>query len=321
MYEMYSRGYPYQGEDPIVVLDQLRDKTTKKRPPYPATMSPTVKQMMRDCLHPKPKSRPSLDELVARVDRLQLGDAEYQTTTSNSIGAVQFPSNVAKALSKGHAVDPQTHENVTVFYAEIVGFAELSSQMPPVKVADLLERLNEKLDGLAYLHMVFKVDMTGAGAVMAATNCIQHQPSDHVQRIAAFAIDTVKAAGSTAIDEDNIDSGCVVLRAAFVTGQVTGKVVGGRKPRYSLSGPAVEAVTHLVEEKSEPGQLICAESEQGILQQKCPEITTELKSRIVINGMGAQLTYFVKGKATRTGNLVMMGKDQKLLNNSINWEE
>ena len=54
---------------------------------------------------------------------------------------------------------------------------------------------------------------------MAVTNLVTDQP-DHVERIAEFAIDAVKAANSTIIDIDNPDLGYVHIRVGFHSGPV-----------------------------------------------------------------------------------------------------
>jgi class 3 adenylate cyclase len=292
MYEIYARTFPYQGEDPATVLKQLRDRSVKKRPATPSTMSSAVKNMMRDCLTSKPHKRPTMEELVARIERLTVEDVEYQVNKTAS-SEIFFPANVAKELGKGHTVETQTHENVSVVYCEIVGFGALASELPPLKVANLLQRFNDRFDGLAEHHHVFKVEMMGAGAWLGATNCVQHQPNDHVTKCARIAIDTVKHAGSILLDEDDISKGFLQVQTAFVTGQVHGKVVGSRSPRYSLSGPAVEAAQCLASEKCEPGRILCTEAEQTVLKDKAPDIVLEMKSRIFVAGLGAQFTFWV----------------------------
>ena len=48
-------------------------------------------------------------------------------------------------------------------------------------------------------------------AWMGVTNLIKKQ-KDHVKRIARFAIDAIKAASETLIDEDDPERGCVQIR-------------------------------------------------------------------------------------------------------------
>ena len=66
---------------------------------------------------------------------------------------------------------------------------------------------------------------------MGVTNLTKDQP-DHVQRIAHFALDALKAAQSTFIDEENYNLGRLNLRVGFHSGPVVANVVGSRNPRY-----------------------------------------------------------------------------------------
>lgn len=66
---------------------------------------------------------------------------------------------------------------------------------------------------------------------MAVTNLVKDQRSDHAVRIAAFAIDAIKAANETLIDPDNPDLGVLSIRCGFHSGPVVADVVGSRSPR------------------------------------------------------------------------------------------
>ena len=66
---------------------------------------------------------------------------------------------------------------------------------------------------------------------MAVTNLVKDQDSDHAVRIAAFALDAVKAANATLIDPENPEKGHINIRCGFHSGPVVADVVGSRCPR------------------------------------------------------------------------------------------
>ena len=61
---------------------------------------------------------------------------------------------------------------------------------------------------------------------MCCTNLVEDQESDHVKRIAEFAMDAIQAANSTLVDTSVPDRGYVNIRAGFHSGSVVANVVG-----------------------------------------------------------------------------------------------
>jgi class 3 adenylate cyclase len=64
----------------------------------------------------------------------------------------------------------ETHDNVTVFFSDIIRFTDISRALSPVKVCNMLDRLYLAFDQLANQHEVFKVETIG-DAWMGVTNC------------------------------------------------------------------------------------------------------------------------------------------------------
>jgi len=81
-----------------------------------------------------------------------------------------FPKKVADQLKMGQKVEPETHENVTVFFSDIVRFTDISRAMSAVKVCNMLDRLYLAFDALASKHEVFKLETIG-DAWVGVTNC------------------------------------------------------------------------------------------------------------------------------------------------------
>jgi hypothetical protein len=142
-----------------------------------------------------------------------------------------FPPHIAKALQQGRKVDPESHEVVTIFFSDIVGFTDISSTLEPIEVSHMLDRLYSKFDDLSRKYDVFKVETIG-DAYMAVTNLVKDQPRDHAERIAKFSIDAIQAANETLVDIDDESKGYVNIRVGFHSGPVVSNVVGSRNPRY-----------------------------------------------------------------------------------------
>lgn len=65
-----------------------------------------------------------------------------------------FPRHIADALKAGRKVEAETHDLVTIFFSDIVGFTDISQALPPMKVSLMLERLYTCFDKLARAHKV-----------------------------------------------------------------------------------------------------------------------------------------------------------------------
>ena len=72
-----------------------------------------------------------------------------------------FPEAVSEAILHGRRPTRLSSECVTVLFADICGFTELSSAMDSEKVADMLTRLYAQYDALAALNGVQKIDIIG----------------------------------------------------------------------------------------------------------------------------------------------------------------
>ena len=64
----------------------------------------------------------------------------------------------------------ENHDEVTIFFSDIVRFTDISRALSPVKVCNMLDRLYLAFDALANKHEVFKVETIG-DAWMGVTNC------------------------------------------------------------------------------------------------------------------------------------------------------
>ena len=290
-YEIYARDTPYTGENTFKVLQAVIDPNTNKRPPIPSAMPSCVAAMMHDCVLAIPEDRPSLNELQNRINRFKpedvamINEGTVDKNTSYNVGFLNklFPSHVADDLANGRPVKPETHDCVTVLCCDILNFASLSSELSPIKIADLLHRLFDRFDTLSETYDIFKVDMMGGGAWLGATNCVKDQTNDHTKRISQFAVEIERVARETPLDKEHPERGFVQLQIAFHSGPVVAKVIGTVTPRYSLLGETIETVTQLAK-KAEPGVILCSEAAENLIEEQAPEIPTKSKGQIFLEG-------------------------------------
>lgn len=152
---------PYDGEDPNEVLRLVADRNVRKRPPAPRNMCDKVKSVMDYCLEDDPDKRPTFEELDLRVKRIDSEGADPsrgQACKTYSLSLFDiFPQHIAEALRDGRTVEPEHRDSVTIFFSDIVGFTNISAELEPRKIDDMLDRLYTKFDALSQKHDVFKI--------------------------------------------------------------------------------------------------------------------------------------------------------------------
>jgi guanylate cyclase, other len=137
LYETVSRRDPYwedEDKDLMQILSQIADPAIHKRPPVPADCAPQLGSLMHDCLVVNPKDRPSFEELDQRLQRINVNTVESNNTNlrrksrnleqdgRSTISLFDiFPSHIAEALRDGQQVQAEHHDNVTIFFSDIVG--------------------------------------------------------------------------------------------------------------------------------------------------------------------------------------------------------
>jgi class 3 adenylate cyclase len=299
LYEIFSRRDPYDGEDPATVLHLVADELVQKRPPTPKTMPAQIQSIMKDSVQHEADNRPTFQEVDMRLQRMDAEDLRLASSQfSQSFGRATsislfdiFPRHVAKALREGREVEAEHRDMVTIFFSDIVGFTQLSSELPARKVAVLLDRLYTKLDALSRKHDVFKVETIG-DAYMAVTNLVKDQEKDHAKRIAEFAIDAIKEANETLIDEDDPEKGCVNIRVGFHSGSVVADVVGTRNLRYCLFGDSVNTASRM-ESNSKSNRIHCSCASAEILAAQSPSMPLKSRGLIPIKGKGEMHTFWI----------------------------
>lgn len=197
-----------------------------------------------------------------------------------------LPAEIALRLKEEQESIADGFAEVTVLFADIVGFTELSAR---ISAHDLVERLNQifsAFDALTERHQLEKIKTIG-DAYMVVGGLPQPRP-DHAQAIANMAIDMCYA-----IDKFYTDTGEPFrLRIGISTGPVVAGVIGTKKYTYDLWGDTVNIASRM-ESHGMPGRIqLCAET------SKILQLDYEIEERgiIQLKGKGEMRTHWLIGK-------------------------
>ena len=182
---------------------------------------------------------------------------------------------------------------VSVLFADVVGFTALSAQMDASRVARMLRRLFTRFDALATAHGVQPLDVIG-DAYLAVTNLDGQQPADHAARIARFAVAAIAAARTIPVDPSAHDGGVhLTIRVGLHCGPVALARVSAVSSKQSLIGDTVNTASRM-ESTSRPNRTQCSAAMAALLAAQAPELSLRKRdSAIEVKGKGRMETFWV----------------------------
>ncbi len=150
-----------------------------------------------------------------------------------------LPAPIANRLRGGEEGIADGFAEVTVAFADLVGFTELTSDMPPHDVVTLLNGLFTRFDAAAHDLGIEKIKTVG-DAYMAV--CGLPEPvANHAERMVRMAIRMVHIAREHAMEHNT----SMKLRVGVNTGPVVAGVIGKSKYIYDLWGDTVNLASRM----------------------------------------------------------------------------
>ncbi len=198
-----------------------------------------------------------------------------------------FPESVAASLKEGRR-SVALHGEVTILFADVVGFTQLSSRLLPSQLLDLLEEIFGKFDQLAHRHGVEKIKTIG-DAYMAISGA-PVQVDRQVERMADFALEIVQVCKQVS-KSSGFD---LAVRVGIHTGPVVAGVIGSSRLCYDLWGDSVNTAQR-IESQGEPNAISVSEPIYFKLRN---QFLLEDRGLIELKGKGPTKTYVLKGRLT-----------------------
>ncbi len=230
------------------------------------------------------------DELEFRVEERTnalnetLKALQYEQEQSERLLLNILPEEIANRLKRGDSTIADTFADVTVLFADIVGFTQLSSQVSPTQLVALLNDIFSTFDNLAEKHGLEKIKTIG-DAYMVVGGLPIPRP-DHAVAIAEMALDMLDA-----IDEfSNTHNQNLSIRIGINTGPVVAGVIGIKKFIYDLWGDTVNTASRM-ESHGKPGCIHVTPTTYQELQEK---YIFESRGAIEVKGKGMMNTYLLQ---------------------------
>lgn len=197
-----------------------------------------------------------------------------------------LPRSIAERLKNGENSIADRFDDVTVLFADIVNFSELSANISPEKLVQKLNAIFLAFDLLTESHGLEKIKTIG-DAYMLVGGMPSPRP-DHVNAVADIALEMQQV-----IHQMNVeDGGNLRIRIGIHTGSVVAAVIGKHKFSYDLWGDAV-IVASRMESNSLPDHIQISDATYQRIKEN---FIFDKRDPIEVKGQGLMQTYFLKEK-------------------------
>ena len=213
------------------------------------------------------------------IDELNAKNAIIETKNRENEGLLLnvLPAPIANRLRGGELSIADGFAEVTVAFADLVGFTELSSEMPPQQVVALLNGLFTRFDVAAQDIGIEKIKTVG-DAYMAVCG-LPHPTANHAERMVRMAIRMVHITREHAL-EHRVS---MQLRIGINSGPVVAGVIGKSKYIYDLWGDTVNLASRM-ESGGLPGVI---QVTRPVYEKLKDTFTFEPRGLIEVKGKGS----------------------------------
>jgi class 3 adenylate cyclase len=196
-----------------------------------------------------------------------------------------LPAPIAEQLRFGRTTIAESQPDVTILFADIVGFTPLAESIGPGAVVHLLNDVFSAFDDLADASGLEKIKTVG-DAYMVAGGIPTPRP-DHLARVLEMALRMEEAVTRVGTCCGEV----LQLRIGIDSGPVVAGVIGRRKFSYDLWGDTVNSASRM-ESHGVPGRVQVTER---VVRTAHDQFEFEARGQIDVKGKGAMHTYLLVG--------------------------
>lgn len=194
-----------------------------------------------------------LSRSVEKINHLNI-NLEAQKFKAESLLLNVLPEAIAERLKAGEQTIVDSFPSATVLFADIVGFTQISAQITPEALVELLNRIFTTFDDLVRRHGVEKIKTIGDNYMVVGG--VPKVTDDHCERIARLALAMLHAieSGSWRTDDERGNrlrkqlstlNSPLSIRIGIHTGPIVAGVLGTSKFSYDLWGDTVNTASRM----------------------------------------------------------------------------
>jgi adenylate cyclase len=219
---------------------------------------------------------------VRYTDAAEL-DAESERNRAERLLRSVLPEAIVERLKTAPGTIADAFDEVTVLFADIVGFTALAQTMSASELVTLLDDVFRRFDDMADERGLEKIKTIG-DAYMVASG-VPGARHDHADAIADLALGMVGAVNEVARARSlELD-----IRIGIASGPVVAGVIGRHRFIYDLWGDTVNTASRM-ESHGKPGRVQLTEETRRRLS---PRFVVELRGEVEVKGKGMMTTWWL----------------------------
>lgn len=225
-------------------------------------------------------------ERLGRRAFLYMKEVEREKARADQLLSQIFPAHIKNRLTAGERVIADSNSEVTVVFADLVGFSSLTKRLTPGHLVELLDKLFSAFDDISEKFGVEKIKTIGdsymavsglAGSVARNTETILDMTLELVA-----AVDRVSKA-------ERIPIG---VRVGVATGHAVSGVLGAKRNHFDVWGETVNIASRM-EASGIEGKVQVSEQTYWRYNQS---FEFEERGEIEVKGHGKLKTYILIGR-------------------------
>ena len=197
-----------------------------------------------------------------------------------------LPAGIAQRLKDSQELIADGHADVTVMFADITNFTQLTEQISPKRMVDLLNKIFSWFDSMTDKYGLEKIKTIG-DAYMVVGGLTRNR-GDYVKNIAEMALEMrefISLHPDLAMHKLGIHMG-------IATGPAVAGVIGSKRFVYDVWGDTVNIASRLSDE-GKKGEIM---TDKTTYNRLCKQYTFDPPYIVIIKGKGEMSVYSMKGK-------------------------
>jgi class 3 adenylate cyclase/NAD(P)-dependent dehydrogenase (short-subunit alcohol dehydrogenase family) len=227
----------------------------------------------------------SLNRQLEQRVAIRTRELEDARRRSESLLLNILPRPIADRLQQGESMIADYFAEVTVLFADLVGFTPLSARLAPGQVVALLDAVFSTLDAIADRHELEKIKTIGDCYMMVGG--LPEPRPDHAEAVADAALEMLPELSRLGRELDLPLS----VRIGVHSGDVVAGVIGRQKFIYDLWGDTVNTASRM-ESQGVGGQIQCTEN---VYRRLGDRYRFEPRGVVDVKGKGPMPTYLLVG--------------------------